>query len=58
MQAISDGQGLKAACSKDDVVSSIFNDSELAELFIPDGHIGHSGKIVDEAIARAKSVIG
>ena len=57
MQAISDGQGLHAACSNDEVISSLFGEVELADLFIPDGHIGHSGRIVDEAVARAKSVI-
>ena len=58
MQAISDGNGLHAACSDDETVSSVFNEAELTELFIPDGHIGHSGRIVDEAVARASSVIG
>ena len=58
MQAISDGQGLHAACSNDEVISSLFGEVELADLFIPDGHIGHSGRIVDEAVARAKSVMG
>ncbi len=58
MQAISDGNGLHAACSDDETVSSVFNETELAELFIPDGHIGHSGRIVDEAVARASSMIG
>ena len=57
MQAISDGQGLHAACSNDEVISSLFGEDELANLFVPDGHIGHSGRIVDEAVARAKSVI-
>ena len=57
MQAISDGQGLHAACSNDEVISSLFGEVELADLFIPDGHIGHSGRIVDEAVARAKSVM-
>ena len=58
MQAISDGQGLHAACSNDEVISSLFGEAELADLFVPDGHIGHSGRIVDEAVARAISVIG
>tara|TARA_A100001037_G_C15148881_1_gene637915 strand:- start:2996 stop:4261 length:1266 start_codon:yes stop_codon:yes gene_type:complete len=58
MQAISDGNGLHAACSDHETVSSVFNETELAELFIPDGHIGHSGRIVDEAVARASSMIG
>lgn len=57
MQAISDGQGLHAACSNDEVISSLFGEDELANLFVPDGHIGHSGRIVDEAVARAKTVI-
>jgi len=58
MQAISKGKGLHAACSNDKVVSSLFNETELADLFVPDNHIGHSGRIVDEAVARANSVIG
>jgi len=57
MQAISDGQGLHAACSDDEAISAVFNETELAELFIPDGHIGHSGRIIDDAITRANSVI-
>ena len=58
MQAISDGKGLHAACSNDEAISSVFNEAELADLFVPEGHIGHSGRIVDEAISRAQSVIG
>ena len=58
MQAISDGKGLHAACSEDGVVSSLFDELELADLFIPEGHIGHSGRIVDEAVVRARAVIG
>ena len=58
MQAISDGKGLHAACSNDEAISSVFNETELADLFVPEGHIGHSGRIVDEAISRAESVIG
>ena len=58
MQAISDGKGLHAACSEDGVVSSLFDELELAELFVPEGHIGHSGRIVDEAVVRARAVIG
>jgi len=26
-------------------------------LFVPESHVGHSGRIVDEAVARANSVI-
>ena len=58
MQAISDGLGLHAACSNNEIVSSVFDEAELADLFVPEGHIGHSGRIVDEAVSRAKSVIG
>ena len=58
MQAISDGKGLHAACSEDGVVSSLFDELELADLFVPEGHIGHSGRIVDEAVVRARAVIG
>ena len=58
MQAISDGQGLHEACSQNEIVSSLFDASELADLFIAESHIGHSGRIVDEAVARAHSVIG
>ncbi|MEE3270281.1 MAG: adenylosuccinate lyase [Candidatus Thermoplasmatota archaeon] len=57
MQAISDGKGLYVACSTNEVMSSLFNESELAGLFVPESHIGHSGRIVDEAVARARSVI-
>ena len=57
MQAISDGKGLYVACSTNEVMSSLFNESELADLFVPESHIGHSGRIVDEAVARARSVI-
>ena len=58
MQALSAGKGLHAACSEDGVVSSLFDELELADLFVPEGHIGHSGRIVDEAVVRARAVIG
>ena len=58
MQAITDGHGLHETCSQNEIVSSLFDDSELADLFVPESHIGHSGRIVDEAVARAHSVIG
>ena len=58
MQAISDGKGLHAACSEDGVGSRLFDELELADLFGPEGHIRHSGRIVDEAVVRARAVIG
>ncbi|PDH27965.1 MAG: adenylosuccinate lyase [Marine Group II euryarchaeote MED-G34] len=57
MVALSSGDTLEAVCAKDSGISSIFDSSELSDLFRPEGHLGHSGRIVDEAVARARTML-
>ena len=57
MVALSSGDTLEAVCAKDSGISGIFNSAELSDLFRPEGHLGHSGRIVDEAVARARTML-
>lgn len=57
MVALSSGDTLEAVCAKDSGISGIFDSSELSDLFRPEGHLGHSGRIVDEAVARARTML-
>jgi len=57
MVAISSGDTLEAVCAKDSGISDIFNPAELSDLFRPEGHLGHSGRIVDEAVAKARTML-
>ena len=57
MVALSSGDTLEAVCAKDSGISIIFDSSELSDLFRPEGHLGHSGRIVDEAVARARTML-
>ena len=58
MEALSSDEGLEAVCARDSGISDIFDSAELSDLFRPEGHLGHSGRIVDEAVARARSLLG
>ncbi len=57
MVALSSGDTLEAVCAKDSGISGIFDSAELSELFRPEGHLGHSGRIVDEAVVRARTML-
>ena len=57
MVALSGGDTLEAVCAKDSGISGIFDSAELSELFRPEGHLGHSGRIVDEAVVRARTML-
>ena len=57
MVALSNGDTLEDVCAKDIRISSIFDSAELSDLFRPEGHLGHSGRIVDEAVARARTML-
>ena len=57
MVALSSGDTLEDVCASDSGISGIFDSAELSNLFRPEGHLGHSGRIVDEAIARARAMI-
>jgi len=57
MKALSRGDGLEAVCANDSKISDIFDSAELSDLFRPEGHLGHSGRIVDEAVARARTML-
>ena len=57
MVALSSGDTLEAVCAKDSGISDIFDSAELSDLFRPEGHLGHSGRIVDEAVARARTML-
>ena len=57
MVALSSGDTLEAVCAKDSGISGIFDSAELSDLFRPEGHLGHSGRIVDEAVARARTML-
>ena len=57
MVALSSGDTLEDVCARDSGISGIFDSAELSDLFRPEGHLGHSGRIVDEAIARARAMI-
>ena len=58
MEALSSGDGLEEVCSKDGAISEVFDSAELAGLFLPENHLGHSGRIVDEAVTRARDMLG
>ena len=57
MVALSSGDTLEDVCAKDSGISSIFDSAELSDLFRPEGHLGHSGRIVDEAVVRARTML-
>jgi len=57
MVALSSGDALEAVCARDSKISDIFDSAELSDLFRPEGHLGHSGRIVDEAVARARTML-
>ena len=57
MMALSNGDTLEDVCAKDSRISGIFDSAELSDLFRPEGHLGHSGRIVDEAVARARTML-
>jgi hypothetical protein len=48
---------LEAVCARDSKISDIFDSAELSDLFRPESHLGHSGRIVDEAVARARTML-
>ena len=57
MEALSSNEGLEDICSRDSGISDIFDSAELSDMFRPEGHLGHSGRIVDEAVARARTLL-
>jgi adenylosuccinate lyase len=57
IEALSRGDGLEAVCARDSKISDIFDSAELSDLFRPEGHLGHSGRIVDEAVAKARTML-
>ena len=57
MEALSSDEGLEAVCARDSSISDVFDSAELSNLFQPEGHLGHSGRIVDEAVARARTLL-
>jgi adenylosuccinate lyase len=57
MEALSKGDGLEDVCARDSKISDIFDSAELSDLFRPEGHLGHSGRIVDEAVAKARTML-
>ena len=57
MEALSSNEGLEAVCARDNDISDVFDSAELSNLFQPEGHLGHSGRIVDEAVARARALL-
>ena len=54
MEALSSGRHLKAVCSENEQISSVFDEDELNYLFSPESHLGVSGEIVDNAISIAR----
>ena len=58
MEALSSGDGLEEVCSRGGAISEVFDSAELAGLFLPENHLGHSGRIVDEAVTRAREMLG
>ena len=58
MEALSNDEGLEAVCARDSGISDIFDSAELSDMFRPEGHLGHSGRIVDEAVAKARALLG
>ena len=54
MEALSSDDGLEEVCSRDGAISEVFSSTELKGLFLPENHLGHSGRIVDEAVTRAR----
>ena len=57
MEALSNDEGLESVCARDSGISDVFDSVELSDLFRPEGHLGHSGRIVDEAVARARALL-
>ena len=58
MEALSSDEDLESVCARDSSISDIFDSAELSDLFRPEGHLGHSGRIVDEAVAKARALLG
>ena len=54
MEALSTGRHLKAVCSENEQISSVFDENELSYLFSPESHLGVSGEIVDNAVSIAR----
>ena len=57
MEALSSGDGLEEVCLRDSAISEVFDSTELSGLFLPESHLGHSGRIVDEAVTRARAML-
>ena len=55
MEALSTGRHLKAVCSENEQISSVFDENELNYLFSPESHLGVSGEIVDNAVTIARA---
>ena len=58
MEALSSDEGLEAVCARDSGISDVFDSAELSDLFRPEGHLGHSGRIVDDAVGKARALLG
>ena len=56
-EALSRGVNLEEVCSKIPRISDAFNSAELSRLFEPEGHLGHSGRIVDMAVSKAREML-
>ena len=57
METHSSADGLEEVCLRDSAISEVFDSTELSGLFLPESHLGHSGRIVDEAVTRARAML-
>ena len=57
MEALSSDESLETVCARNSNISDVFDSAELSDLFRPEGHLGHSGRIVDGAVAKARAML-
>ena len=56
-ETLSSGVNLEEVCSKIPLISDAFGSAELRSLFEPEGYLGHSGRIVDMAVSKAREML-
>jgi len=55
MGALSSGDNLEEVCRRTPRIADAFDSAVLSSLFKPEGHLGHSGRIVDMAVTKARA---
>ena len=55
MGALASGDNLEEVCRRTPRIADAFDSAVLSSLFKPEGHLGHSGRIVDMAVTKARA---